>query len=91
MSEYPFTWEDVGDTATPDGLVALSKSEKESIAKEWNENWKQRLAIEWLRNRQDKVDGYPPITEQLDKMYHDGFDAWRATIKAVKDRFPKPS
>ena len=92
MSEYPFTWEDVGDgVSSSSGVVKKSKSEKKSIAKEWNENWEQRLATEWLRNRQDTVNGYPPITEQLDKMYHDGFDAWKTAIKVVKDRYPKPS
>ena len=33
---------------------------------------------------------YPSIQDQLDKMYHDGFDAWKETIKAVKDANPKP-
>ena len=31
-----------------------------------------------------------PIQEQLDQIYHDGFDAWKETIKAVKDANPKP-
>ena len=33
---------------------------------------------------------YPSWQDQLDKMYHDGFDAWKETIKAVKDANPKP-
>ena len=32
---------------------------------------------------------YPPIVDQLDKIYHSGIDAWKADIKAVKDRYPK--
>ena len=32
---------------------------------------------------------YPPIVEQLDKIYHEGLDAWKADIKAIKDKYPK--
>ena len=32
---------------------------------------------------------YPPIEDQLDKIYHDGIDAWKADIKAIKDKYPK--
>ena len=33
---------------------------------------------------------YPSWEDQLDKIYHDGVDAWKAEIKAIKDKFPKP-
>ncbi len=33
---------------------------------------------------------YPKIEEQLDKIYHSGVDAWKADIKAIKDKYPKP-
>ena len=32
---------------------------------------------------------YPSIADQLDDIYHNGVDAWKATIKAVKDKYPK--
>ena len=32
---------------------------------------------------------YPPIEEQLDKIYHSGVDAWKAEIKTIKDKYPK--
>lgn len=32
---------------------------------------------------------YPSIVDQLDTLYHGGFDAWKATIQAVKDKYPK--
>ena len=32
---------------------------------------------------------YPPIKDQLDKIYHEGIDAWKADIKAIKDKYPK--
>jgi hypothetical protein len=33
---------------------------------------------------------YPSIADQLDTIYHEGLDAWKATILAVKEEFPKP-
>ena len=32
---------------------------------------------------------YPPLEEQLDKIYHSGVDAWKADIKTIKDKYPK--
>ena len=32
---------------------------------------------------------YPPIKDQLDKIYHSGIDAWKAEIKVIKDKYPK--
>tara|TARA_B100001250_G_scaffold333545_1_gene299224 strand:+ start:41 stop:430 length:390 start_codon:yes stop_codon:yes gene_type:complete len=32
---------------------------------------------------------YPPLDDQLDKIYHSGVDAWKVDIKAIKDKYPK--
>ncbi len=32
---------------------------------------------------------YPPIKDQLDKIYHSGIDAWKEEIKVIKDKYPK--
>jgi hypothetical protein len=32
---------------------------------------------------------YPSMADQLDLLYHGGMDAWKATITAVKEKFPK--
>lgn len=32
---------------------------------------------------------YPPLEEQLDKIYHSTLTAWKADIKAIKDKYPK--
>jgi len=39
--------------------------------------------------QRDRAEAYPPMTDQLDDIYHNGIDAWKATIKAVKDKYPK--
>ena len=33
---------------------------------------------------------YPSIEDQLDDIYNNGIDAWKATIKTTKDKYPKP-
>ena len=37
-----------------------------------------------------RATAYPPITDQLDTIYHEGIDAWKAVITAVKEEYPKP-
>ena len=32
---------------------------------------------------------YPSVVDQLDDIYHNGIDAWKATIKTTKDKYPK--
>ena len=32
---------------------------------------------------------YPSMADQLDDIYHNGIDAWKATIKTTKDKYPK--
>jgi|TARA_R110002124_G_scaffold226503_1_gene391676 hypothetical protein len=41
---------------------------------------------EYQRNRAKE---YPSIVDQLDDIYHNGIDAWKATIKVTKDKYPK--
>jgi len=43
-------------------------------------------AKEYQRNREAE---YPSMAEQLDDIYHNGIDAWKATIKITKDKYPK--
>lgn len=39
--------------------------------------------------KEQRASAYPSITDQLDKIYHDGIDAWKAQIAAVKNQYPK--
>lgn len=32
---------------------------------------------------------YPSITDQLDLLFHGGINAWKASIQAVKTKYPK--
>ena len=32
---------------------------------------------------------YPSIPDQLDEIFHNGIDSWKAIIKQTKDKYPK--
>jgi hypothetical protein len=32
---------------------------------------------------------YPSFADQFDLLYHGGYDAWKAAIDAVKNKYPK--
>ena len=40
--------------------------------------------------KEQRAAEYPTWNEQLDNIYHNGIDAWKADIKAIKDKYPKP-
>ena len=40
--------------------------------------------------KEKRVNEYPDYASQLDDIYHNGIDGWKATIKAIKDKYPKP-
>ena len=39
--------------------------------------------------QRDRAAEYPSVVDQLDDIYHNGIDAWKATIKTTKDKYPK--
>jgi hypothetical protein len=38
---------------------------------------------------EDRVAAYPTVQEQLDMLYHLGFDQWKTAIAKIKQQFPK--
>ncbi len=39
--------------------------------------------------KRDRAAEYPSVVDQLDDIYHNGIDAWKATIKTTKEKYPK--
>ena len=37
-----------------------------------------------------RINEYPSMEEQLDNIFHNGVDAWKADIQAIKTAHPKP-
>lgn len=62
-------------------LDDTQRAEKMAVLKaEWD-------AAQYARTR---AVAYPSIADQLDQIYHEGIDAWKETIAAVKAEYPKP-
>lgn len=49
----------------------------------------QEAAVAALQYRYQRAAEYPPIAEQLDTIFHEGLDAWKAQIQAIKNKYPK--
>jgi hypothetical protein len=79
----------VGETY--DSLIWMcnehSKPTEEDLELSWLEylDYKERNKYKDLRAAE-----YPSIVDQLDLIYHGGIEEWKAQIKAIKDKYPKP-
>ena len=72
---------------TPDGRVEIPENEAAEIRAEWADNDAKREATQY---KEDRLMQYPNWPDQLDQIFHEGIDAWKETIQAVKDAHPKP-
>ncbi|BAQ86024.1 hypothetical protein [uncultured Mediterranean phage uvMED] len=61
---------------------------EKAIADKLKELEKQYADNEYQRKRLEEYNAIG-LGEQLDMIYHD-IDGWKARIKSVKDKFPKP-
>ena len=48
-----------------------------------------KTAYDAKQYQRDRAEEYPTWQDQLDDIYHNGIDGWKATIKATKDKYPK--
>ena len=48
-----------------------------------------KTAYDNKKYQRDRAAEYPSIIDQLDDIYHNGIDGWKATIKVTKDKYPK--
>ena len=77
-------------SCTPHKIIEWDSNNKDSQPTDDELNpaytaWK--TAEEYKINRANE---YPPIEDQLDTIYHSGVAGWKTTIKAIKDKYPKP-
>ena len=60
--------------------------DESAILAEYNRVKNEFEAKEYQRQRAAE---YPSIADQLDTLYHGGYDAWKAQVQAVKNKYPK--
>ena len=88
---------------TPDDFSLRDDSDGNgTYIKEWNSDQPQpseaditTAHAEWeaeydsQQYSRDRATDYPAIVDQLDDIFHNGIDGWKATIQLTKDKYPK--
>ena len=67
--------------------IELTESENETRLAKSVAAQAERDAESWLDGR---LAEYPSMGDQLDNIYHNGLEGWRADIAVIKLRYPKP-
>jgi len=65
--------------------IELTPEEEAELIAEWEAN-KIANAPTYAQKR---ALAYPSFADQFDILYHQGFDAWKKTIQAIKNEHPK--
>ena len=75
--------EDLDQITWHGGTAVISKADIQAKQAELKTAYD---AKEYQRKRAEE---YPSVADQLDDLYHNGIDGWKATIKVTKDKYPK--
>jgi hypothetical protein len=80
------------DGNTYEGLQWFDENELPPPTEEELQEELERLQQKWENNQyqRDRVVEYPSIEDQLDILYHKGYDGWKEEINKVKEKYPKP-
>ena len=65
------------------GTAPISKADIETKKAELQAEYDAK------ESQRDRANEYPSIVDQLDDIYHNGIEGWKATIKVTKDKYPK--
>ena len=79
------------DCALVGGVITVWNSEEAQPTEEEITAEQERLQAEYDANeyQRNRAAEYPSVIDQLDDIYHNGIDGWKATIKETKDKYPK--
>ena len=75
-AQYSGTGTDLDSIVWKTGTTPISKTDLQA-------------KIDALAYIEKRAAEYPSVVDQLDDIYHNGIDAWKATIKTTKDKYPK--
>jgi len=82
-AEVSVSGEDINQITWHNGTTPISKADIEAKVAELE------TAYDNNEYQRDRAKEYPSMADQLDDIYHNGIDAWKATIKTTKDKYPK--
>ena len=80
----------------PDAQVSIVGNNIDTCTITWHDDNPTNITKEQIKAKinetqyqRDRSKEYPSIVDQLDDIYHNGIDGWKATIKITKDKYPK--
>ncbi len=79
-AQFSLSGEDLDTLTWENGETPISKSDIEAKMVEVQDEYDAK------KYQRDRAEEYPSIVDQLDDIYHNGIDGWKATIKVTKDR-----
>lgn len=82
---YAYELDGSQDHLIPSHFVSITDFEADNIRKE-----KLKEYLDSLSYKEKRVMEYPSFADQFDLLYHGGYDVWKKSIQAVKDKYPKP-
>ena len=82
----PHNIHSLGNASIETGIDVADLREADEALTE--QGYIDRLGSE-LSYAENRRQDYPSIGEQLDDIYHNGIEGWKATIKLTKDKYPK--
>jgi hypothetical protein len=85
MTKHQAIFATYTNVVTIRGDIAYDKDEK---IVEYNEATVQAY-IDANAYKDLRAAEYPSYADQFDTIFHEGIDAWKAQIQAVKDKYPK--
>ncbi len=79
-----------------DAQVSVGGDDIDTCTITWHDDNPTNITREQIKSKiqemqywYNRKSEYPSIAEQLDDLYHNGIDGWKATIKTTKDKYPK--
>ena len=82
-AQFTFKEEDIDNIQWLNGTTPIPKADIQAKQAEL------QTAYDNAEYQRKRAKEYPSMADQLDDIYHNGIDAWKATIKITKDKYPK--
>ena len=81
---YAYEADGSQDEYIKEGLVPITDTALSTLRKQ-----QEQARLDALTYKENRAIEYPSMADQLDDIYHNGIDAWKLTIKTIKDKYPK--
>ena len=82
-AEVTVNADDINQITWLNGTTPISKEDIQAKQAELKADYDAK------QYQRDRAKEYPAIEDQLDDIYHNGIDGWKATIKVTKDKYSK--